>query len=228
VSFWENSVVLILQKFNTYFELSDLKSFKFNVDKCSSLHVVLRICGRSLPLSLVWLCKLLTCTQNYTEKKFELKATAITTLTHNVLGLEKQSQCSLNKQETQNPHNLSTHALFSGTKVCSSTTGPPGWPWLSVSPLCSNFNVLLWVEARGDTEQRVTEITDPRYKKIYLDLCLHSSDSSHQQDTKPKRLNYRTVVWVEEMCMWRGRDTQQWTAECKTVIKVNIGTNFSK
>lgn len=61
------------------------------------------------------------------------------------------------------------------------------------------------VRARGDTKQRV-ETTGPGYKQMYLDLILHSSDSSHQQETKTERLNYRRAFWVErdekrEMCV---------------------------
>lgn len=133
-------------------------------------------------------------TQNYTEKKFELNATAITTPTHNVVGLEKLSHSSRSKQAAQSLRNLSSHALFSGTKVCSSTPGPPGWPWLSVSPFCSNFNVFSEWEPGGNTEQRVTRQQTKDTKKIDLDLFLHPGDSLRQQETKAGRPNYRTAV----------------------------------
>lgn len=65
---------------------------------------------------------------NYAEKKLELKATAVTTLTHNVHCLEEQSH-SLSETNKQ-PKVFTTYSMlyFSGTKVCSSTAGPLGWP----------------------------------------------------------------------------------------------------
>lgn len=112
-----------------------------------------------LPLSVALHCQSLSvvcpCTQNYREKTLELTATAITTLTHNVLGLEKLSHSSLNKQAAQSLLYLPLCALFSGTKLWSNTLGPTGWPWFSISPLCSNFNVL--VGTREGTQERAWE-----------------------------------------------------------------------
>lgn len=163
-----------------------------------------------LPHSLALLRQLCLCTRNYTEKKFELKATAVTTLTHNVLRPEKQSHSSQNKQAAQSLHNLSSHALFSGTKVCSSTAGPQGWPWLTVFHLCSNFNVFSVSSLSGSQGRYRTEseeTADQGYKKyyIYIDLFLHPGDSSHRE-TRAKRLNDRTAVCILKGDVERQRD----------------------
>ena len=76
---------------------------------------------------------------NYTEQEFELKATAITTLTHNVLRLEKQSQSGLKQAAQSLSQLINPCSVFLGQKVCSGTPGPPGWPWLSVSPLSAQI-----------------------------------------------------------------------------------------
>ncbi len=123
-------------------------------------------CSHPLPFAL--LCKLCPCTQNNTEKKFELNATTVTTLTHNVLRLKKQIHSSLNKQAAKSLHNLSSHALFfSGTKVCSSTPGPQAGPG-SPSPLPAQILMSSLSRSQGRYRTESEETTDQGYKKIYI------------------------------------------------------------
>lgn len=122
---------------------------------------IMQMCTLSPSFPCLVLSVVCPCTRNYTEQTFELNATAISSLTHNVPGLEKLSHSSLNKQAAQSLHNLSLCALFSGTKVWGDTPGPRGWPWFSISPLCSNFNVFSEWEPGKVHKREAEETTDP-------------------------------------------------------------------
>lgn len=105
----------------------------------------------SLSSDFVWLHSRLL------QVSLSLFITAISIPTRKVVCLEKQFQSSLNKQAAQAArlHNLSSYSLFSGTKVCSGTPGPPGREPGSPSPLSAQILMSPSVGARRDTKQRV-------------------------------------------------------------------------